>query len=89
MKTLCDDVRLQIAELLPELALNVGVKAVDPKEPSLPHAKFLIELAEFLNLVPVEKKSKSAADDAGEAAKEYPSLEQFLLEPLDEEEEKN
>ena len=89
IKTLCDDARLQIAEVLPQIAARLAARAVGEKdadigsgsstEISLPHLKVLMELADFLNLVAVERKTRSSDENPPESQPaEQPSAATFL-----------
>ncbi len=90
VKARCDEARFEIAELLPELVRCLGAKALgkgpngEEKEPSLPHVKSLIDLAEYLE---VEKKGKSSDEEEDEPRERHKSLRELLLEPLDDEDE--
>lgn len=88
VKSVCDELRLRIANKLPEIAdacisKAIGDKAKD-KDPSLPHAKFLLELL-LLQPVGADKKT-NAADDKPEDPQEpeEPSLSRVLLDTLKE-----
>jgi len=89
IKTLCDDARLQIAEVLPQIAARLAARALGEKdadigpgsstEISLPHLKVLMELADFLNLVAVERKTRSTDENSPESQPaELPSAATFL-----------
>ena len=94
VRVLCDDARLQIAELLPELVRCLGEKALGKAknggdaEPSLPHIKSLIDLAEYLE---VEKKGNIGKEAEAEEDPEgrFRSLAEILLEPEDEAEDED
>jgi len=88
VKSACDDVKLRIANKLPEIADACISKAIGDKktstDPSVPHAKFLLELL-LLQPVAAEKKTKAADEKPEESQEtEEPSLSRVLLDTLKE-----
>ena len=92
-RVLCDDARRHIAEMLPQLVDKIAARALgqDPKEKdpevSLPHAKFIVDLAESLGVWKHDDKKPKTADVAPPApSAPDPSLEflQSLIKKLDE-----
>jgi hypothetical protein len=79
-----DEVRLMVARELPAIVGRFAEKAQDPKEASIKHAEFLVELLQAQSSAAVEKKGKMAdtRKEEAENTDDGPSAIDLLLAEL-------
>ena len=93
IKVLCDDARRHIAEVLPQLVDKMNARALGQKlddntpDVSLPHAKFIVDLAESLGVWKHDDKKSKTVDESTAAAsllEQELEFRQDVLKKLDE-----